>query len=70
MTDAMPKLEHCTCGHPRHTHGTGPCIAKTITGPPSTEGRKVGDGYEHTGRTETACPCTEYQTVTNGAHVA
>lgn len=64
---SAPKLEPCAfCGHPRHTHSTGPCITKRITGPASTKGRKVGDHYEHTGRTETPCPCTEYTTTRNG----
>lgn len=70
---SMPKLEPCMwCGHPRHAHSTGPCIAKTVTGPPSTEGQpnyETGH-YEHIGRTVTPCPCTGYAPATNGAHVA
>lgn len=64
----MPKLEPChTCGHPRHTHGAGPCISKTITGPASTRGRAIGEHFEHVGRTETPCPCDGYASARNGA---
>lgn len=64
----MPKLEPCnTCGHPRHTHGTGTCISTTITGPASTQGRPIGEHFEHVGRTKTPCPCDEYTTARNGA---
>lgn len=64
-----PDLEPCVwCGHPCHTHGTGPCIAKTVSGPPSSSGQpnyETGD-YDHIGRTVTPCPCTEYATTRNG----
>lgn len=49
------------CPHPAHMHTTGgPCQATTVSGPPSDKGRPIGDGYAHTGRRVTACPCEEF----------
>jgi hypothetical protein len=60
----MPKLEPCAmCHHPRHTHGTGTCISKTVTGPADNH---PADG-SHGNRTVTPCPCTEYVPHLNGA---
>lgn len=56
------------CAHCHHLpHPDRRCRVVRVDGPPSTEGRKVGDFYEHTGRTETPCPCTTYTAELNGA---
>lgn len=50
-----------TCDHADHMHPAGgPCVAVTITGPPSLEGKPVGDGYDHIGRDELTCRCPRY----------
>lgn len=62
------------CHH--HPHSGRPCAAVTITGPASSKGRPILDdtgemvGYEHIGRVETPCPCTEYRPEVNGAATA
>lgn len=57
------------CGHQRHMHkSNGPCLTKTVSGPPSNEGKAVGDFYDHVGREELACWCREYKGV-NGNSV-
>jgi hypothetical protein len=59
-------IARCTrCDH--HPHPDRRCRVKRIDGPPSTQGRRVGDGYEHIGRTETQCDCNTYQPQLNGA---
>lgn len=48
------------CHRCKHIAHENLCRTITISGPPSLEGKKVGDGYEHTGRTETPCECMGY----------
>ena len=48
------------CHHPEHMHNTSGCHATDVTGPPSADGKRVGDGYVHIGRTSTACECDRF----------
>lgn len=43
---------------PHLPHPARPCCTVTVTGPPSDQGRPIGDGYTHGGRTVTECGCT------------
>lgn len=52
------------CGHTPHPNRG--CLYSTVTGPPSNDGRRVGDSYEHVGRTVTPCPCSNYYPELNG----
>jgi hypothetical protein len=54
-----------TCKHLPHPDRA--CRVKRVDGPASSEGCKVGDDYEHTGRTVTQCPCATYTPELNGA---
>jgi len=50
-----------TCDHADHMHPDGgPCLAVTISGPPSDKGKPVGDYYDHGGRTELTCWCPRF----------
>lgn len=49
-----------SCRHPEHMHGATGCAASDVTGPPCDQGRGVGDGYDHGGRTVTPCDCNHY----------
>lgn len=56
------------CGDCHHLpHPDRRCRVKRVDGPASNDGHKVGDEYEHTGRTVTQCPCDTYQPDLNGA---
>lgn len=61
----MKSPAQCTnCSHLPHPDRR--CRVTRIDGPASTQGHRVGDGYEHTGRTETQCECDTYQPQLNG----
>lgn len=57
-----------SCGHLPHPERG--CRVKRVSGPPSTEGRKAGDGFDHAGREVTPCACVEYVPAPNGKAVA
>ena len=48
------------CQHEPHKHSGNGCATITISGPPSDQGKPVGDSYQHIGRTETICDCTGF----------
>jgi len=45
-------------------HTESGCHASDVTGAPCNQGRAVGDGYDHGGRTVTPCDCTELAQLT------
>lgn len=50
--------ERPTCSACPHLPHVGqPCRTHTVTGPPCTKGKAVGDGYDHGNRTITQCCC-------------